>query len=134
MFQLRIVHFLCFEQLDQFGTLLLIDSQTGFELLALVFAFKVLELEVFAFFLQPVNFTSQAGNLLGVKLSVDVQELDLLALVEFFQLVNFAPLFIILLAQFIVLDFELFENTHLTFDLLLLSVIVLVLILFIDRM
>jgi hypothetical protein len=128
------VHFLCFEQLDQFGTLLLVDPQRRFELLALVFAFEVLELEVFAIFLQPVHFPSQAGNLLGVKLSVDVQELDLLALVEFFQLVNFAPLFIILLAQFIVLDFELFENTHLTFDLLLLSVIVLVLILFIDRM
>ena len=128
------MHFLCFEQLYQFGTLLLIDSQTGFELLALVFAFEVLELEVFAIFLQPVHFTSQTGDLLGVKLSVDVQDLDLLTLVEFFQLVNFAPLFIILLAQFIVLDFELFENTHLTFDLLLLFVIVLVLILFIDRM
>lgn len=112
----------------------MIDSQTGFELLALVLAFEVLELEVFAIFLKPVDFPSQTGDLLGVKLSVDVQDLDLLTLVEFFQLVNFAPFFIVLLAQFIVLDFELFENTHLTFDLLLLFVIVLVLILFIDRM
>ena len=128
------MHFLGFEQLDQFGTLLLIDSQTGFELLALVLAFKVLELEVFALFLQPVDFPSQAGDLIGVKLSVYVQDLDLLALVEFFQLVNFAPFFIVLLAQFVVLDFELLENSHLTFDLLLLTVIILVLVLLIDRM
>jgi hypothetical protein len=128
------MHFLCFEQLDQFGSLLLIDSQTGFKLLALVLAFEVLELEVFAIFLKPVDFPSQAGDLLGVKLSVDVQDLDLLALVEFFQLVNFAPFFIVLLAQFVILNFKLFENAHLTFDLLLLSVIVFVLILFIDRM
>jgi hypothetical protein len=81
-----------------------------------------------------IHLSAESFNFLIVKFSVYVEELDLKSFVSPFKLIDFIALLMVLLSELIILDFELLKNPNLLLYLFLLSMLISILILFVDRM
>ena len=134
MFKFGVVNFFSLELFDNLGHLCFCYIQRRLKLFTFILRLKIFKFKVFGLFLELVNLPSEPFYFLVIELSVNVEQLDFKPFIGPFKFVDLVAFLLVLFAQLVILDFELFENPHFPFNLLLVWVVVLVFVLFIDRM